>query len=82
MNNLAKYRAKHGLTQEQLGKTLGLTKAGVSYLEKSKLSVNAAKKCAEALGESPLVLLGQDVLKMLPKNEEEKAFLLDVVKGL
>ena len=81
-NNLAKYRAKHGLTQEQLGKELGLSKAGVSYLENSRLTTNAAKKCAKVLGESPIAILGKDILKLLPQSEEEKAILLEIVNSL
>ena len=81
-NNLAKYRGKHGLTQEQLGSKLGITKAGVSCLEKGKLSPKTAQKCAEILGENRFALLGTDVLKELPKTEEDKAILIEIIQNL
>lgn len=82
MNNLAKYRGQHGLTQEQLGEKLGISKAGVSHLEKNQISPANAQKCAEILGENYFAIMGSDVLKAVPKTEEEKSILIDIIKSL
>lgn len=82
MNNLSKYRKEAGLTQEQLADILGITKAGVSFLEKRKLSFASAKKCAEILHVNPFELLGSDILRAIPYTDEEKAILIDMIKGL
>ena len=81
-NNLAKYRGKHGLTQEQLGEKLGISKAGVSHVEKNGLCPKTAEKCAEILDENIFLLMGSDVLKVLPKTEEDKNILIEVIKSL
>lgn len=81
-NNLAKFRGKHGLTQEKLGKKLGISKAGVSYYEKHRLSPELAVKCAEALGENPFALLGTDALAAIPTTEDDKQILIEMIEGL
>ena len=81
-NNLAKCRAKHGLTQEELGKKLGLSRAGVNYLEKHKLTAKAALKCAQALDENVFTLLGSDVFQILPSTEEDREALSKIVSSL
>ena len=81
-NNLAKYRGKHGLTQEQLGARLGITKAAISAIEKNKLCGKTAVRCSEILGENPFALMGTDVLKMLPQTEEDKKILIEIIQSL
>lgn len=81
-NNLAKCRAMHGLTQEQLGNKLGLTRAAINFMEKHKLSAKNAVKCAEALNVSPFYLLGIDVFKLVPKTETDKEILISIIKDL
>lgn len=82
MNNLAKYRGKHNLTQEELGKMVGLPKASISYIEKHTLSAKAAVKYGNVMNENPFDLLGSDALVMLPKTEEEKEILIEMIRGL
>lgn len=81
-NNLAKYRGKHGFTQEQIGEKLGVTKANISYIEKKHLSVKQAKKCAEILGENVFDILGLDVFTIIPTTEEDKNILIKTINNL
>lgn len=81
-NNLAKFRGKHGLTQEQLGEKLGISKAGVSHWEKNKICYESAKKCADLFGENVFAILGTDALRVIPETEEDKEILIEVIKGL
>ncbi len=81
-NNLAKIRGKHGLTQEQLGAKLGITKAGVSSYEKNKLCPKAAQKIANILGENVFQILGADALKLVPQNETDKNVLIEIIQNL
>ena len=81
-NNLAKFRGKHGLTQEQLGEKLGISKAGVSHLEKNKICPETAQKCADILGENVFDILGTDALKAIPQTEEDKNILIDIIRSL
>lgn len=81
-NNLAKYRGQHGLTQGQLGKKIGISKAGVSHLEKKKIGPKSAYRCAKALNENPFAIMGTDALKALPKTEEDKKCLIEIIEAL
>ena len=82
MNNLALYRAKKGLNQRELGEKLGLTDASVSLLEHRALSIKHAQDIAEILDVNVFALLGTDVLKLIPQTEEDKAILIEIIKGL
>lgn len=82
MNNIAKFRAKHGLTQEQLAQKMGTSKANVSFYEKSVLTPSQAQKFADALGENVFDILGPDVLKIQPLTDEDKTKLIEMVKSL
>lgn len=81
-NNLAKFRGQHGLTQEQLGEKLGISKAGVSHLEKNKICPETANKCAAILNENAFAIMGTDVLKAIPQTEEDKNILIDIIRSL
>lgn len=81
-NNLAKFRGKHNLTQEELGDKLGISKAGVCHLEKNNIAYRTAKKCAEILNENVFEIMGTNVLKVIPKTEEEKQILIEMIKKL
>lgn len=81
-NNLAKFRGKHGLTQEQLGEKLGISKAGVSHLEKNKICPETAQKCADILGENVFAILGTDALKAIPQSDEDKRILIETINNL
>lgn len=81
-NNLAKFRGKHGLTQEQLGEKIGISKAGVSHLEKNKICPETARKCADILGENSFAILGADALKAIPRSDEDKRILIETINNL
>ena len=82
MNNLAFYRAKKGLNQRELGEKLGLTDASISLAEHSKLPIKAALEASKILDVNVFTLLGTDSLKLIPKTEEDKAALIEVIKNL
>lgn len=81
-NNLAKYRGKHNLTQAELGKLCGVSRAQISYIEKHHLSVENALRFSKILNENPIDLLNGDILTFMPRNEEEKEKIIQIVKGL
>ena len=82
MHNLTKIRGKHGMTQTELGKIAGMTRAGMSYLEKSHLTAKNAQKFAEILGENVFDILGEDVFKILPKTEEDKEKVINIILNI
>lgn len=82
MNNLAKYRTKHKFTQTELGNKIGVSKAGLSYIEKNRINPNTAAKCAEILNENMFSILGKDALRAIPKTEEDKDVLINLIRGL
>ena len=82
MNNIAFYRVKHGLTQREFGEMVGMHVHAVGYAEHHSCSVKLAKQAAEILGENLFDILGTDVLKVLPKTEEEKQIVIEMIKNL
>lgn len=81
-NNLRKYRGIHNMTQDELGQKLGVSKAGVSYMEQNSINVESAKQCAEILGENVFAILGKDAFRLLPETEEDKEILINTIRGL
>ena len=81
-NNLAKIRGKHGLTQTELAKAIGVTKQCVCFSESRKLSIGLAKKVAEHLNEDVFELLGTDVFVIDPETEAQKNYLINLIKNL
>ena len=81
-NNLTKIRGKHQITLTELAEKVGITKQALSLNEKNKLSLKVALKVENILGENVFDLLGSDALVMLPRNEEEKAILIKMIKEL
>ncbi len=82
MNNLAFFRVKHGLTQKEFGEMVGMHVHAVGYAENHHCTVKLAKQIAEAFGENVFDILGADVLKVLPKTEEEKQIIINMIKNL
>ena len=82
MNNLTKYRVQKGLTQEQLGKEVGVTRAAICFCEKNSFSLPVARKCAEVLEVNLFELLGTDVLKIIPTTEADKKALIKIIEEL
>ena len=81
-NNLAFLRIKHGLTQKEFGKQIGMATHAVGYAEHHRCSVALAKKTAIALGENVFDVMGSDVLRILPTTDEEKEKLIKIIKEL
>lgn len=82
MNNLAKIRGKHQITQTELAEKIGVTKQGLCFNEKGKCSVAVAEKAAEALNENIFEILGADSFVILPKTDEDKTILINIIRGL
>ena len=82
MNNIAFYRAKHGLTQKEFGEMVSMHVHAVGYAEHHTCSVKLAKQTAEILGENIFDIMGTDILKVLPKTEEEKQIIINMIKEL
>ena len=82
MNNIAYLRIKHGLTQNEFGKKIGMHCHAVGYAENHRCSVELATKTAEILGENPFEVMGYDVFKMLPKTDEDKRILIKMIEEL
>ena len=82
MNNIAFLRIKHGLTQKEFGKKIGMHTHAVGYAENHHCGVNLARKTSEVLGENIFEVLGTDVLTVLPKTDEDKEILIKMIKGL
>lgn len=81
-NNLEKYRGAKGLTQEELGKMVGMTKQAVSHHERNALNPDNAIKFAEVLGVNVFELMGDDVLLMKPANDKDKKILKGIIDSL
>ena len=81
-NNLAKIRGKHQMTQKELAEKMGITKQGLSLNEQDKLSLKMATKAAEILDENLFEILGSDVLVAIPKTEQDKKIVIDMIKEL
>lgn len=85
-NNLRLYRLKHNMTLSQLsGIITGSTKQHnvIFKHETGKITTaKAAFKYSEALNENVFDILGDDVLLILPKTQEEKDKLLKIVENL
>ena len=81
-NNLMKLRGKHQLSQSDLAKKIGITKQGLSFNEVKRVSFKVASKAAEVLGENVFAVLGSDALVALPKTEEDKRILIQIIEEL
>ena len=75
---IARYRKKHGLTQVQLAKKMGLTQALISSYESGRLRLHA-----ELLARFALALnVSTDTLLGLKTDKKEKGFSLKVVRRM
>ena len=81
-NNIAFYRAKHGLTQSELCKKIGMHVHALGYAENHHCNVRLAQKIADELGESVFNILGLDALVILPETKADKDILLNLIKDL
>lgn len=81
-NNLAYLRIQHGLTQKELATRVGIATHAIGYSENHNCTVKLAEKASVVLGENIFNILGPDVLKVLPRNDEEKEILIKMIKEL
>ena len=81
-NNLAKIRGEHQISQTELASKIGVTKQGLCFNEKGKCSVQIATKAAAVLGENVFNVLGTDALVLIPKTEEDKEVLIELIRSL
>ena len=81
-NNIAFLRAKHGLTQKAFAEKVGMHTHAVGYAENHHCSAKLARDTAAVLGENVFEVLGSDVLKILPRTEEDKEILIKMIRGL
>ena len=81
-NNIAFYRINHGMTQKEFGEKVGMATHAVGYSENHRCSVDLALKAGQIFGENPFDILGSDVLRLLPKTEEDKEILIKMIKEL
>ena len=85
MNKLKYYRLKHNLTISELCKlTVGSSnRNNVVKHEKGKITTSkAALKYAAVLNENVFDILGDDVLLILPKTQEDKEKLLKTINEI
>lgn len=83
MNNIRKIRAQQGMSGSDLAKKMGVSRAFISRAELDCIiGKKNIKKFSEILNVNPIYLLGADNFKILPKNEEEKQILIDIIKKL
>lgn len=73
-NNIRKYRKMKGMTLQELGDKVGMTRSAISKYELDRIPIknNVLEKIAQALNVSPLTLMGWDT--------EEDAFGTDTVE--
>lgn len=85
-NRIKELRKKKGLTQEQLGKMINLTKVSISCYESEKRSpdLETFETLVDALDTTPDYLLGRDKLLVSESDEEYKIYVskeeLDILK--
>lgn len=82
MHNLTKIRQEKNLSQADLAKLLGVTRAGISYIEKNSLNIKTAEELSKILKVSIFELLGEDSFAVLPKDHKDKKYLIKLIKGM
>lgn len=75
-NNLKALRGKHGLSQKELAKKVGVSTQRISQAENGALCPKLASKIADCLGENVFNVLGYSSFVILPKTFEDKEILL------
>ena len=62
-NNIRKYRKMKGMTLQELGDKVGMTRSAISKYELDRIPIknNVLEKIAQALNVSPLTLMGWDI---------------------
>ena len=81
-NKIAFLRIEHDMTQKALATKAGVAIHALGYAENHTCGVDMGTKIAESLGENVFNVMGSDVLKILPKTDEDKEILIKVIKEL
>ena len=81
-NNITRIRKEFGITLEELGSKIGVTRQAISLSETGHVSAKTAAKIAMGLNVSAVELIGLDNIKILPKNESERQYLIGLLNGL
>lgn len=82
MNNIKKFRGLLGISQQELGEKVGLTKASICLLERPEChSITEANaiKISKVLNCSVIELYGMDNLKFRPKDDTQKIQLIKII---
>ena len=82
-NNLRYYRLKHGLSVDELcDLTYGSKNHNTIFVHEMKhLTVKAAYKYAEVLGENVFDILGEEVFALMPKTKEDRMRVISLLCG-
>lgn len=85
MKDISMIRALRGFTQQEVADHLGVTKQRYCQIEKANkpCGEETMRKLADLFGVSVFELLGEDSLRVKPKNAEELASAISALsKGL
>ncbi len=74
-NNLKALRGKHGLSQNELAKKVGVSKQRISQAENGQLNPALAVKIADVLDENVFNVLGLSSFVVTPKTFQDKEIL-------
>ena len=80
-NNLKMYRGKIGLSQKELAEKLELPRTTITKAENgdSFLTKSTMEKVCEIFNCTPIDLLGEDCLRIAPKNDVERLKLINLL---
>ena len=80
-NNLKVYRGKLGLSQKELGEKLGVTRITIINVENgnSCFTKNTISKACEMFECTPVELMGEDCLKIIPTNDDDCLKLINII---
>ena len=82
MNNLEAIRKEKGLTLQEVGEMINLSKQRVCMLENNRLKPENAKKCAKALDKNVFEVMGLDALALIPETQEDKKTLIKTINSI
>lgn len=85
MVNLKRLRGLKGISQGELAKELGISRAAVINLENDPAIIpsnSTIYKMCEFFGVSKTELLGLNVIRFLPKTKEELKLLINQLQGV
>ena len=80
-NNLRMFRGKLGLSQKDLAEKLDVTRITINNVEngKSCFARSTIEKACNIFGCTPIDLMGEDCLKIVPENDVERLKLINLI---